>query len=32
MRMTSPSRPVIIEPDPQLPPTDTLVLIMPVLQ
>ena len=32
MRMTTPSRPVIIEPDPQIPPTDILVLIMPVLQ
>ncbi len=32
MRMTAPSRPVIIEPDPQVPPVDTLVLIMPVLQ
>ena len=32
MRMTAPSRPVIIEPDPQTPPVDTLVLIMPVLQ
>ena len=32
MRMTAPSRPVIIEPDPQVPPADTLVLIMPVLQ
>jgi len=32
MRMTAPSRPVIIEPDPQVPPVDILVLIMPVLQ
>ena len=32
MRMTAPSRPVIIEPDPQVPPIDTLVLIMPMLQ
>ncbi len=32
LRMTAPSRPVIIEPDPQVPPVDVLVLIMPVLQ
>ncbi len=32
MQMTAPSRPVVIQPDPQTSPMDLLILIMPVLQ